>query len=85
VHLVSAKVGKGYDEGRDKELFVTTGPYVACVTGQGATVRKSARAAYKLAEQIHVPDPIIRDDVGEDLVESLPKVQAHGYATSITA
>jgi phosphoribosylamine--glycine ligase len=85
VHLVSAKIGKGYDEGRDKELFVTTGPYVACVTGQGATVRKSSRAAYKLAEQIHVPDSIVRDDIGSDLVEKLPLVQKHGFATSIEA
>jgi phosphoribosylamine--glycine ligase len=85
VHLVSAKVGKGFDSGREKEMFVTTGTYVACVTGQGSTVRKAARKAYALAEQIYVPNQIVRDDIGEDLVEKLPLVQKHGFATSVEA
>jgi phosphoribosylamine--glycine ligase len=83
VHLVSAKVGKGYDSGIEKEVFVTTGTYVACATGQGSTVRKAARQAYRLADEIHIPNQIIRDDVGEDLGEKLPLVQKHGFATSV--
>ena len=85
VHLVSAKVGKGYEDRKEKEVFVTTGPYVACVTGQGDTVRKSARRAYKMTEQIYIPNRIVRDDIGEDLVEKLPLVQKHGFATSVEA
>ena len=84
VHLVSSKVGKGYDEGREKELFVSTGAYLATVTGNGPTVLKSAKAAYKLAQQIYVPNQIIRDDVGESLEDDLPKLQSSGFATSIS-
>ena len=49
-------------------------------TGFGNGVKQAAHRAYKTAKQLHVANPILRDDVGEKLEETLPKLHAMGYA-----
>jgi phosphoribosylamine---glycine ligase len=75
LHPVELMLGK--DGGR--EMLVTSGQYVMCVTGNAERVGTAARRAYRLAEGIKVPNKMMRDDIGEDLKEKLPQLKAHGY------
>jgi phosphoribosylamine--glycine ligase len=87
LHLVDAMAGKGVEEVKgkpvEKEMIVTSGEYVLCASGSGETIRKARKAAYGVVDQIYVPDPIVRDDVGEELEKQLPGLQALGFATAI--
>lgn len=65
----------------ERQIWSTTGDYVMVVTGSGRTVRQAATRAYDTVSQIHLPDMIYRDDVGEKLEGEIPKLQAHGIAT----
>lgn len=65
----------------DKSMWATCGDYVCVVTGTGTTVKKATERAYKVVREIHIPDVMFRDDIGEKLEEELPKLHAHGYAT----
>ena len=58
--------------------------YLAVVTGVGKSVKEACRRAYKVVKELHVPNMIYRDDIGERLEESLPKLQAHGFAEEFT-
>lgn len=89
IHLADAMAGKGVemkgDKPVEKDMIVTAGEYVMCVTGSGETVRKARKDVYAVAERISFPDYNCRDDVGEDFVKDLPELQAHGYATDVEA
>lgn len=89
VHLVQVMMGKDTAVTNGKaemtEMFVTAGPYVLVVTAAGSTLRKASRNAYKVVDQIHLRNMIIRDDVGESFVQHLPELQSHGYATAVEA
>jgi phosphoribosylamine-glycine ligase len=61
--------------------WVSAGDYLAVVTGTGRTVRQAARRAYETLSELHVPDGMYRDDIGEKLKGELPELQSHGYAT----
>lgn len=65
----------------EEPTWTTAGDYVAVVTGFGKTVDQARRRAYKTMDQIHVSNPIIRDDIGEKMEEQLPKLHEMGYAT----
>lgn len=65
----------------DRKMWATAGDYLAVITGFGKDVKQATKRAYKTAEQLHVANPILRDDVGEGLEEQLPKLHAMGYAT----
>jgi len=65
----------------EKSMWATAGDYVAVVTGFGKDVQQASRRAYKTIKQIHVANPIVRDDVGEGMKEQLPKLHDMGYAT----
>lgn len=65
----------------DKRMWATCGDYVAVVTGKGKSVRQAAERAYKVIEEIHVPDLMWRDDIGEKLETEIPELQKHGFAT----
>jgi phosphoribosylamine--glycine ligase len=65
----------------DKDMWATTGDYVMVVTGQGKTVRQACTRVYDTLHEIHIPDMIFRDDIGEKLADELPKIQQHGYCT----
>jgi phosphoribosylamine--glycine ligase len=64
----------------ERDIWTTAGDYIAVVTGLGKTIKKATERAYTTVDEIHVPDLIYRDDVGEKLEEELPKLQVWGYA-----
>jgi phosphoribosylamine-glycine ligase len=64
-----------------RPTWVTAGDYVAIVHGFGKTVRQATTRAYKTVSQLHLSGMQIRDDVGENLKEILPKLHALGFAT----
>jgi phosphoribosylamine---glycine ligase len=80
VKMAKLPVMKG-EEIVDKKIWATCGDYVAVVTGTGKSVTQACKRAYKVVSEIHIPDMMYRDDVGEKLEEELPKLQAHGFAT----
>ena len=65
---------------KERDLWATAGDYVCVVTGYGKSVSQAAKRAYGTAEQIHVANPILRDDIGEELKKQLPELHKHGYA-----
>lgn len=69
------------DEIIDKDIWTTTGDYLAVATGMGKTVKQACERAYETVKQIHVPNLQYRDDIGEKLEKELPKMQQLGYAT----
>jgi phosphoribosylamine---glycine ligase len=68
----------------ERDIWCTTGDYLCVATGLGKTVKKACERAYATVKELHVPNMMYRDDIGESLEESLPKLQAHGYAMGVT-
>jgi len=67
-----------------KDMWASCGDYLAVVTGTGKSVKQATERAYKVIEDIHVPDLMWRDDIGEKLEKEIPELQKHGYATEFT-
>lgn len=65
----------------DKDTWTSTGDYLCVVTGLGKTVKKACERAYSTVKELHVPDLIYRDDVGEKLEKELDELHKHGFAT----
>lgn len=65
----------------DKDTWTTTGDYICVVTGLGKTVKKACERAYSTVDELHVPDMIYRDDIGEKLEKELAELHKHGFAT----
>jgi phosphoribosylamine--glycine ligase len=65
---------------KNKDMWATAGDYVGVITGFGNSVSQAAKRAYKTADQLHVANPILRDDIGGGLREQLPKLHSLGYA-----
>lgn len=64
-----------------EELFVTSGDEIGCIVGLGHTVKKAAENAYKLIDQLEIPNSVIyRIDIGKRLEKQLPEVQKLGFA-----
>jgi len=84
LHPQSVKIDVLPDMDGDKlvqrPVWNTSGDYVLVITGYGKTVEQSTDRAYKTAKQLHVSNPILRDDIGELLEEQLPKLHKMGYA-----
>jgi phosphoribosylamine---glycine ligase len=68
----------------ERDIWCTTGDYLAVATGMGKTVKKACERAYATVKEIHVPNLMYRDDVGESLEESIPELQKHGFAVDWT-
>ena len=64
----------------ERPIWATAGNYNAVVTGKGATVKQATERAYKTLAELSIKDMGWRDDIGESLKETLPKLQALGYA-----
>lgn len=64
----------------DAEVWTTTSDYLCVVTGTGSTVKSACERAYKVVKDLHVPDMIYRDDIGEKLKEEIPKLHAMQFA-----
>ena len=86
IHPQSVQVGKmptmQGDKVVEEKMWCTAGDYVAVVTGFGKSVAQASARAYKTVKQLHIANNIVRDDVGEKLEETLPKLHAMGYAES---
>jgi len=67
----------------EKDGWVTSGTYVAVVTGLGSSVRQASERAYKVVKEIQVANKIYRDDIGEGLKKQLPELHKHGFATQM--
>ena len=67
----------------ERNLWVSTGEYVAVACALGSTVSVAAKRAYKTVEEVSIADMMVRDDIGEGLRDSLPELHKHGYATSV--
>lgn len=64
----------------DRDIWVTTGDYIAVVTGMASTVTKACERAYETVKEVHIPNMQYRSDIGKKLEKSIPEVQKHGYA-----
>ncbi|HEX3161132.1 MAG TPA: hypothetical protein VHQ92_01015 [Pseudolabrys sp.] len=65
------------------DLYRTTGPYVLVATGSGSTVTKACKDVYSTVCEIKLSDAIVRDDIGEHVIDELPKLHRLGYAKEI--
>jgi len=65
----------------ERDIWSTSGDYIAVVSALGKSVREAADRAYKTLGKIHVPDAMYRDDIGEALEKDIPELQKQGYAT----
>lgn len=87
VHLSEVQLGEAFVQVGEKPVkmpcYVTSGDYVAVVTGLGDTITGARRSAYATVRKIKMPaDPFYRPDIGVGrLVKELELVQAHGFAT----
>lgn len=62
---------------------VTAGDYIMVCTGTSRTVSGAIDNAYRVVEKINIPGSMMyRNDIGKKMSRSLPKVQAHGFATA---
>lgn len=64
----------------NRPTWNTAGDYVAVVTGFGRDVKQARERAYKTVGQLSLSNMIVRDDVGEAMESSLPKLHKLGYA-----
>ena len=65
----------------ERPTWNTAGDYVMVITGFGKDVKQAAERAYKTADQLHVSNNVLRDDVGEAMEKQLPELHKLGYAT----
>jgi len=72
------------DEIVEREIWATCGDYLAVVTGTGRSVKQATERAYTVIKDIHVPDLMWRDDIGEKLKKEIPELQKFGFATEFT-
>lgn len=65
--------------------LVTAGDYVLVASGLGDSVRQARASAHRVLKRLKVPNsPMWRIDIGLRLAKELPRLQAMGYATSLS-
>lgn len=67
-------------------MYVSAGDYWLIATGTGETITGARRSAYAAIRKVRAPNsPFYRLDIGRGrMIEQLPKVQKHGYATGLS-
>lgn len=88
IHPCEMQLGEAPHEVEGKIVsqpcLVTAGDYVLVASGTGETVGESKKAAYKILDQLSLPNsPMYRTDISNRLKKQLPKLQAMGYATGM--
>lgn len=63
----------------------TAGDFVLVGAGTGETVEQAKREAYRVLKKLSLPNsPMYRTDIGNRLKKQLPRLQAMGFADSMT-
>lgn len=88
VHPCGLMLGEAPTDVRGKVVqmpqLVTANDYVLVASGAGADVQAARRRAYRVLDQIQVPNsPMWRTDIGLRLGRELPQLQAMGYAKGL--
>lgn len=65
----------------ERDCWTTTGDYLCVVTGLGPSARRATTRAYDTLKELHVPNMIYRDDIGEKLEDEIPKLQDLGFCS----
>src|SRR5262249_46028690 len=91
-HLCEAQLSQGVpvqagSKVVDMPCYTTAGDYVAVVTGCGETISSAGRSAYAAVKKLKVVGNMMwRNDIaGGKLLDKIPNLQKHGYATGLTA
>lgn len=89
IHPCGILVGEAPQDLKGKVVrmpcWQTANDYVLVASGTGETVRRARAGAYRLLDQIKLPNsPFWRPDIGQRLKDQLPAIQAKGYATNMT-
>lgn len=91
-HIHLSEVMLGYapmmvgDKVVNGPMYVSAGDYWLVCTGTGETITGARRSAYAAIRKIHAPNsPFYRLDIGRGrLIEQIPRIQRHGYATGLS-
>lgn len=80
-HPVEIKMGEGVDDSLKTVVMpVSTGTFLAVITGKGDTVAKSGAAAYRNLGKISFSNsPGYRLDIGDRLKDQIPVLKRHGF------
>ena len=60
--------------------FATAGDYVCILVHSGESVKEAQKNVYDIADQIKIPNMILRTDIGNRVIKALPKLQKLGFA-----
>lgn len=64
--------------------FMTAGDYCLVATGQAPGGKESAKKAYEVLKQLHIPgSSMYRNDIGHRVKEALPRLHRHGFTTGL--
>jgi phosphoribosylamine---glycine ligase len=69
----------------EANTYQTTAEYVMVVTALGKTIARSRDKAYRVVEQIKIPNAIYRTDCGKKVEKNLSAMRQHGYALELEA
>ena len=89
IHLVGVMMGKGpkMEVGRvvDGPIMMTAGEYVLVATALGKTVTSAQLKVYRTLDSIHLPNAIYRTDIGDKVIDNLPRLKRFGYLKDMAA
>lgn len=81
IHPAEMMNGTGPVEGKEEDMLVSCGDYVLICSGKGDTVDKANENAYKIVDQLVMPNsPIYRTDIGKRVIKQIPILQELGFA-----
>ena len=83
-HLVSVMC-HDRPSGPQGSQFETSGEYVMVMTGLGKTITSARDKVYGAVDKIRLPNKIYRRDIGEKVIDALPKLRQFGYLTEMRA
>lgn len=61
------------------KLYTAAGGYPLTITGRGKTMRAAQKNAYKIVEQIVIPNGVYRNDIGDHWGHEAPLLKKWGY------
>lgn len=64
---------------RDGQYLTAGSGYVLTVNGSGKTMKEAQKKAYKVVQQIVIPNMIYRTDIGDHWEKEGPKLKSWGY------